>query len=63
MEDFYYFNKQIELWEEDLEEQVKHLNAGEAAEENAVKAKRRNNPAVYTVFSKSLNDKIEICLN
>lgn len=58
MEDFYYFNRQIDLWEEDLEEEVRHLKA-----EQAANGKKKSNPAVYSTFSKSLNDRIEICLN
>lgn len=63
MEDFYYFNRQIDLWEEDLEEEVRHLKAEQAANGNAAKGKKKSNPAVYSTFSKSLNDRIEICLN
>lgn len=63
MEDFYYFNRQIDLWEEDLEEEVRHLKAEEAANEYPAKGEQTNNPAVYSVFSKSLNERIEICLN
>ena len=63
MEDFYYFNRQIDLWEEDLEEEMRHLKADNAAKGKPARAKRKNNPAVYSVFSKSLNDRIEICLN
>lgn len=37
MEDFYYFNRQIDLWEEDLEEEVRHLKAEEAANEYPAK--------------------------
>lgn len=62
MMDFYYFSRQIDLWEEDLQEQIRILQAEK--EHKKLKSRDYKRKEVFRkVYSRLLDGEIEICLN
>ncbi len=56
--DFYYFSKQLDIWEEDLNSELKQVEK----EVSAVVTEDKTG-LFYEVYSKSLDGTVKICRN
>ncbi len=61
MED-YDFNRQIDLWEQDLQNEIRQLQQGKQ-EEDTIKAVVKHRKGFCCFYSESLDGDYEICLN